>query len=54
MDICPALDVLRIWRIAIWPRVSTRLCCRSGGSVSQTGQKQPSVIARSKPAHHGA
>jgi hypothetical protein len=47
-------DAPRIWRIAIWPSVSSRFRCRSIGRVSQTGRGEPSVIARSKPAHHGA
>lgn len=29
------LDLLRIWRIAIWPSVSMRTCFRSGGSARQ-------------------
>ena len=40
-----AVDGVRIWRIAIWPSVRTRPCCRSVGSVSQTGQDDPSLIA---------
>ena len=35
---CAADGALRIWRIAIWPSASTRPCCRSPGSVSQTGR----------------
>jgi hypothetical protein len=53
MGICWATEALRIWRIAIWPSVRNRFRCRSIGRVSQTGRSEPSVIARSKPAHHG-
>ena len=42
---CAVGEALRIWRIAIWPSVRNRLCCRSAGSVSQTGQGDPSIIA---------
>ena len=54
MGVCWAAEALRIWRIAIWPSVSNTVRCRSIGRVSQTGQGDPSIIARSKPAHHGA
>jgi hypothetical protein len=53
MAICWTVDALRIWRIAIWPSVSTRACCRSGGSACQTGRDNQSLIAGSKPVHHG-
>ena len=43
--VCCAVDGVRIWRIAICPSVRTRPRCRSAGSVSQTGQDDPSLIA---------
>ncbi len=54
MGVCRAAEALRTWRIAIRPSVSNRFRCRPIGRVSQTGRSKSSVIARSKPAHHGA
>jgi len=54
MGICWASERVRILRIAIRPSVRSRFRCRSLGRVSQTGRGEPSIIARSKPAHHGA
>jgi len=54
MGVGQTTEALRTWRIAIRPSVSNRLRCRPIGRVAQTGRSESSVIARSKPAHHGA